>query len=729
MLKMKQLCVMMACATQGFTYVYANEIAEKEHPAANIDTTEVQTLEAINVVVSADASANGLMKPYAGGQVATGGKVGIFGNQKNLETPFNITSYTQQYIQDRQAKSVGDVLQADAGVRTAKGYGNFQEAYFIRGFTLASDDTAYNGLYGILPRQYIPTELFERVEVFKGASAFLNGAIPGGTGIGGSINLLPKRASNDPLTRVTVGTNFNGAYVASDVSRRFGTDDQFGVRVNTAYHDGGTEIDQEKKTLGLALIAADYKGERLRLSGDLGYNNNRLSENRPSLRLTNAVTQLPSAAQYANYHGQAWTYSNEEDLFGSVRAEYDLTDATTAYAAYGFRKSEEAGVYSSQQLSDTAAGTAKLSASMIPRKDRNHSVELGVKTQFETGALKHQVVASGSLYRADKRYSYGYATSLNDNFYDPIYTEDSNIDKWLGVEGTYPKAGVSTLKSFALGDNISMLDDRLTLMLGARYQEVDQDVYSYGTYKYNINKNQLTPALGVSYKLTPEWSMYANYIEALVQGEAILDSEGNNFIADPFVSKQKELGVKYENGLIGGTLNYFYTDRQKASVNSSGTAQISQATNIHQGLEFNAYGQLTDSIKILGGVTWIDTEQKDTYQGLFDGHRVIGVPEFQANVEADWKLPIEQDVSVNGRVVYTGSTYANNANTLKLKDWTRVDLGANYKTQIKNVPTSLNFSVTNVLDKDYWASASVNDYTYLSLSEPRTFKLSATFDF
>ncbi len=52
---------------------------------------------------------------------------------------------------------------------------------------------------------------------------------------------------NDPLTRVTVGTNFNGAYVASDVSRRFGTDDQFGVRVDTAYHDGGTDIDQRKE--------------------------------------------------------------------------------------------------------------------------------------------------------------------------------------------------------------------------------------------------------------------------------------------------------------------------------------------------------------------------------------------------------------------------------------------------------------------------------------------------
>ncbi len=114
-----------------------------------------------------------------------------------------------------------------------------------------------------------------------------------------------------------------------------------------------------------------------------------------------------------------------------------------------------------------------------------------------------------------------------------------NIDKWLGRRDLSKSGCQVRLKSFALGDNISMLDDRLTLMLGARYQEVDQDVYSYGTYKYNINKNQLTPALGVSYKLTPEWSVYANYIEALVQGEAILDSEGNNSIADPFVSKQK----------------------------------------------------------------------------------------------------------------------------------------------------------------------------------------------
>ena len=29
-------------------------------------------------------------------------------------------------------------------------------------------------------------------------------------------------------------------------------------------------------------------------------------------------------------------------------------------------------------------------------------------------------------------------------------------------------------------------------------------------------------------------------------------STGNYYVADPFVSKQKEIGLKYENGAIGG---------------------------------------------------------------------------------------------------------------------------------------------------------------------------------
>ncbi|WP_312056540.1 TonB-dependent receptor plug domain-containing protein, partial [Acinetobacter courvalinii] len=241
--KLKPLVLMMTCASMGTTAVFADELQQGQAADANV------TLNTIRITASADASADGLMEPFAGGQVASGGRVGIFGNQKNLDTPFNLTSYTNEYIQSKQAKSVGDVLKADPSVRVGRGFGNFQESYYIRGFNLGSDDTAYNGLYSILPRQYIPTELFERVEVLKGASSFLNGAMPGNGGIGGAINLLPKRAGNEPLNRVTVGTDFNGGQIASDISRRFGENQEFGVRVNTAYHGGNTSVDDEKNSL------------------------------------------------------------------------------------------------------------------------------------------------------------------------------------------------------------------------------------------------------------------------------------------------------------------------------------------------------------------------------------------------------------------------------------------------------------------------------------------------
>src|SRR6478752_6624584 len=187
------------------------------------------TLSTVTVNASADASAEGLTKPFAGGQVARGGRVGILGNQDIMETPFSSTSYTNELIQDQQAKSVADVLLNDPSVRTARGFGNFQELYMVRGFPVYSDDVAYNGLYGMLPRQYIASEFFERVEVLLGANAFLNGAAPGGSGLGGAISLLPKRAPSEPLSRVGLGVQSGGEASASvDLARRFGPDQSTG---------------------------------------------------------------------------------------------------------------------------------------------------------------------------------------------------------------------------------------------------------------------------------------------------------------------------------------------------------------------------------------------------------------------------------------------------------------------------------------------------------------------
>lgn len=176
-------------------FALAETALENQQPASASDSPGVVLeLEETAISASADASREGLVPEYEGGQVARGGRVGILGNKDYMRTPFTSTSYTNQLIRDQQAQSVADILQNDPSVRIARGFGNFQELYVMRGFPLYSDDIAYNGLYGLLPRQYVAAEFIERVEVFRGANAFLNGAAPGGTGIGGAINILPKRA-------------------------------------------------------------------------------------------------------------------------------------------------------------------------------------------------------------------------------------------------------------------------------------------------------------------------------------------------------------------------------------------------------------------------------------------------------------------------------------------------------------------------------------------------------
>ena len=75
------------------------------------------------------------------------------------------------------------MLENDPTIRSSYAFGNAAELFVSRGFALFGDDIATNGLYGITPRQLVAPELLGGVEVLGGASAFLNGAAPGGSGI------------------------------------------------------------------------------------------------------------------------------------------------------------------------------------------------------------------------------------------------------------------------------------------------------------------------------------------------------------------------------------------------------------------------------------------------------------------------------------------------------------------------------------------------------------------
>ena len=690
-------------------------------------------LPTVNVNASADASAQGLSKPYAGGQVARGGRVGVLGNQDVMDTPFSTTNYTSELIQDQQAQSIGDVLLNDASVRQARGFGNFQQSYFIRGFNVFSDDLAYNGLYGLTPRQYMATEFIERVELFRGANAFLNGAGGGsvaGSGVGGLINVVPKRATADPITRVTVGAQTGGqGYAAVDIGRRFGPDQETGVRLNLARRDGGTGVDHEKQAMTAAALGLDWRSRNVRLSGDFGFQEHKLTEPRPSVTPSSFVPAAPGAS--SNY-ALPWTFSDDRDLFGTVRGEVDLNQDWTAWGAVGARRGKEDNSLGGLTATDPA-GTASLTRFDNTRENRTVTGEVGIRGRLTTGSIQHTLVASASALNSSERNAYGFnfGTGLTTNIYGPINGTVPPLTSVAGTLGDPREIEKIKTSSFAVADTLSMLQDTVLVTVGARRQTLDDTTFSpaTGAQETAYKKSKVPPAVGVVFKLRPSVSVYANYIEALVKGDtAPANTLNAGQVFAPYVSKQKEVGVKYDGGALGASAALFSTDKPSGFVQNNVFGVYGEQRN--RGLELSAFGEPVKGLRVLGGMTFMDAQQRRTDGGANDGKDVIGIPKRQANLGADWDVPGVRGLAVNARVIYTGDQYADGANTLRVPSWTRLDLGVRYTTEWSGRLLTLRARVDNVADKNYWAS--VGGYPgagYLTQGGPRTFALSASVDF
>src|SRR5262249_19442068 len=150
-------------------------------------------------------------------------------------------------------------------------------------------------------------ELFERVEVLRGASAFLNGATPNSDAVGGSINLLPKRAPSQPLTQMTVGTASGGQTIpAVGLPRRFGPDHATGPRVHLASRAGDTSVDKESVNLGMAALGVGWRSRDVRLSADVGYQDHKLKRTRTTVTLGATVTAVPAAPDSESNWAQPW---------------------------------------------------------------------------------------------------------------------------------------------------------------------------------------------------------------------------------------------------------------------------------------------------------------------------------------------------------------------------------------------------------------------------------------
>lgn len=679
-----------------------------------------------------------LSDDFAGGQVARGARAGLLGNLDTLFSPFSAQAYTAELIHQQQADSIGDVLQNDPTVRLAKGFGNFQEVYKIRGFPVFSDDLTLNGVYGILPRQFVAAELMDRVEVFRGANSFINGAAPGGSAVGGTLNLVPKRAPADGIRRFTAGFEPSGlGYGQLDVGQRYGADDQWGLRLNSVVRQGEGAVEDEDRDLSVLAVGTDYAGTRLRVSFDLGYQDNHLDQPRPQVGL-NATAMPPPPPDADKNFAQPWTYSDDRQLFGVMRGEYDLSPTATAWLGVGGRNGEEANVLANP--SSDGAGDTTNNRFDNAREDNILSLDTGVRFSFSTGAVRHLAAVSYSQVRQRSRNAFAFSAfgGIPGNLYMPTDVAPPTPDAFIGGDLDDPlKTEDVDFSGVAVADTLVMFDQRLRATVGVRFQDIDTQSFdaSSGAPTAGYQDDAASPLAGLVWRWSPTLSLFANYAESLQPGESAASIGGGQPLVNqgdvlpPYVSRQIEAGVKMETERLGYTASIFRISRPFGIVNDEPRA-IEGGDQQHVGLELGVYGEPLSGVRVLGGLTWLDAEIKRAEVPADNGNTPIGVPELQLNANVEWDLPALPGLTVEGRVIYTDEQFTNTANTQAIDAWTRLDAGVRYRLGAGDRPITLRARVENLAGEDYWASTGgFPGANYLVLGAPRTLILSSTFHF
>lgn len=686
------------------------------------DAVELPTSQ----VTGLRSRANELPVEYAGGQVARGGRLGMLGNADLMDAPFSITSYTAQTIRDQQARSVADVLANEPSAQIATARTGINEDFSLRGFPVYSADIALNGMYGLVPFYRVPVEMAERVEVLKGPSAMLNGMSPSGA-VGGAVNLVTKRADADPLARV--GVNYQSDSVLGtqvDLGRRFGEGNEFGVRFNGVYRDGDSIVDRQDVEARFTSLGLDYAGERLRLSADYVYQLEDFDSVVRQFGVAPTLTAIPDAPDDdPAYPG--FGYSSMRDRTLMVQGEYDLTDWLTAYAGYGDRTSEMDAMTGNPTLLNEAGDFVSTPAWQV-YDVYSHSAEAGLRANFDTGPVSHRLSlgATRLVQNSDIFFDFmTYMTSLRQsNLYHPVYSATPSTD---GIAAHALRYTTATLTGYALADTLSVLDGRVALTLGVRRQRVEAQNYTMnvGTPSgEGYDERELTPLAGLVVKPWENISLYANYVEGLSKGDsAPITANNPGEMLAPYVTKQKEVGVKGEWDGFGASLAAFQIERP-SSITENGFFRAGGEQR-NRGLQLDLFGEVTPELRLLGGAAYTQARLTKTQGGAHDGNDAIGVPRKQLNLGGEWDLGAVPGLTLTARTIYTGEQYANQENTLRLPSWVRVDVGARYRFESLGKPVVLRANLDNLFDEDYWGTSTAG---YLYLGAGRTLQLSASVD-
>ena len=108
---------------------------------------------------------------------------------------------------------------------------------------------------------------------------------------------------------------------------------------------------------------------------------------------------------------------------------------------------------------------------------------------------------------------------------------------------------------------------------------------------------------------------------------------------------------------------------------------------------------------------------------------MTNVPEFRSTAWVEYAVPALRGLKLDATWQYSGSKAFDPANRAIVPGYHVAALGASYALRMGGMHTVLRARVDNVFDKFYWRDVTQSLGGYLLPGAPRTFRVSAQFDF
>ncbi|ABN78650.1 TonB-dependent siderophore receptor [Cereibacter sphaeroides] len=548
------------------------------------------------------------------------------------QTPQSVQVLSPELLEDQAVLSMSEALRNVSG---AQGTIPLQtpafESTLLRGFPAEfyrDGMTSYintgdaNDMAGV-----------ERIEVLKGPNAILYG---GGTGtpLGGLVNIVTRKPLPATVTEFGLTYGTNGHVEPSfDINRRI--TDSVLFRMNGSYVRSGADpdvIETDRYSFSPSLTFGHGTDTRLTVEGYLSRWEQQEYQGLPAVGTVTGGFEIDRDL----YIGDPdIPDSHTETRKLTLTLEHDFNDrwSNRTQVRYGENEVEQITQIILSNAPDAGATDWALYNSYVPGEQTEYSVNTSFEGRFGTGAWDH-VLLFGADYSRIEDYSLMYMDFAGNNDLAnpgdwPAWTMPSTLAMGEG-DGTYTTSGAFVQMQSSAG--------RLHLLGGLRlaHLETIYDSEGYGR-RDRLEETRLLPRIGAVYDLADRWSAFASYSEGMKANAFYFYAS----TPKPELSRQAEIGLKFDGGALSGSIAAFRIERENVPVTDptdpTFLTSITEGQQRSQGVELDAVWQPGGAWKVMANYAYTDAAlTADVPLGAPAGSKLPGVPRHSGGIWLDY---------------------------------------------------------------------------------------------